>query len=140
MTPLQSLIDLVALTGYTVEAVRSKEPMLTEEVDLPIIYVGYSGINSTNPSFTLDSNFIDMHGEKQIETFETQIVALPEDLSIVWNKLFETIIGKHVVGGEEDRSGITHSQGGIVGIENGRYWWIDRWNMAFPTLNVYLNG
>lgn len=123
-------------TGYKVEHARIKEPDLTEFVDLPVIYVGYATIDSKNPTSPIEHSFFNLHGEDLVQGFDVQIVCDIDSLATIWKNCYTSLIGFNPIPGEEYRSGFTYSQGGMIGISNGRIWWLDRWKIGFPTVFV----
>ena len=50
MIDLQVVIDRAALTGYTVSAVKAKEPDLQNVTDLPLVFVGYTSVDAKDPT------------------------------------------------------------------------------------------
>ena len=137
MLDLSEIRDrIVTQTGYTVEYVRAKEPDLQEITTLPIIFIGYSSIDSKFPSSPVEMNLLSMHGEDLVQTIETQIVCEMKNLKPIWLSLQKALTGWNPIPNEEFRSGITFSQGGVIGIANGLLWWMDRWRIGFPTIHV----
>lgn len=136
MTSIDDIIDLLAGIPYTVEKTREEQPDLIEILDLPVIYVGYSTLHAKDPTDVLDSNVYNMHGEDLVQGFDIQIVTTTDDLPTVWKTVYNSLIGKNPTPSEVTRSGLTYNKGGVMGIANGRLWWLDKYNLAFPTLDV----
>lgn len=136
------MIDIALLktqletAGYPVQYSRSKEPVLQELTDLPIIYLGYSTIDSKHPSSPIEYSLLNQHGEDLVQSFSIQIVCEQTMLSTIWKTIHPVLIGWNPNPNEAYRSGLTYSQGGVVGIENSRIWWVDIWRLGFPTVNV----
>ena len=124
-------------TRYTVERLKDKQISLSKTVELPLIYVGFASLDSDDPSIPGALNNYDQHGEDLIQAFDIQIVCLEDELVTVWRAIHTAIIGWNPQPLEEQFSGFTYKQGGMIGLENGRLWWLDRWQIAFPTMNVF---
>ena len=137
MINIQVLIArLKAETNYKIELARVREPELQEILDLPILYVGYATIDSKNPSTPIEYNVFNTHGEDLVQSFDIQIVCKPADLETIWKTVYTKLIGWNPIGQEVHHSGFTYAQGGVMGLANGNLWWIDRWRIGFPTLEV----
>lgn len=140
MLDVQLVIDRIKISQstslYTVEPSRIKEPALTELINLPIIYVGYHKLNSKNPTVPIEHDLFNQHGEDLVQTFELQIVCEIRNFSTIWKNIYKTLIGWHPDIVELQHTGMTYSEGGVMGLENSRLWHIDRWKIGFPTVNV----
>jgi hypothetical protein len=137
MIDVQVLITkLKAETNYTVELARVREPELQEVVDLPIIYIGYASIDSKNPSAPIEHTLFNTHGENLVQSFDIQIVCKSSDLPTIWKTIYTKLITWNPEPLEQYHSGFTYSQGGVMGLANGNLWWLDRWKIGFPTLEV----
>jgi hypothetical protein len=140
MIDIQQVIDRIktqpSSSSYTVEHVRVKEPILTDLTSLPIIYVGYFAVDAKNPTVPIEHDLFNQHGEDLVQTVEVQIVCEEINFSTVWKNIYKSLIGWHPNILELTHTGLTYSQGGVMGIENGRLWWLDRWKVGFPTVNV----
>jgi hypothetical protein len=137
MIDVNVLIDRVKEeTGFKVEAARNKEPDLQELNELPIIFIGYATIDSRDPSIPTGHDLYNMHGEDLAQSFDVQIVCQIQDLPTVWKAVYTSLIGFNPAEGQQIHTGFTYSQGGVMGLSNGKLWHIDRWRIDFPTLNV----
>ena len=137
MIDIQVLIDkLKAETTYTVELARVREPELQEISGLPVIYVGYATIDSKNPSAPIELTMFNTHGEDLVQSFDIQIVCKSADLPTIWKNIYTKLITWNPQPLERHHSGFTYSQGGVMGLANGNLWWLDRWRIGFPTLEV----
>jgi hypothetical protein len=123
-------------TIYTIELSRDKEPNLQDLEELPIIYVGYASIDAKNPHAPIESSFFNLHGEDLVQAFDIMTVCEAENLPEIWKNIYTSLIGFNPVPGEEYRSGLTYAQGGVIGLSNGKIWWLDRWKIGFPTVFV----
>ena len=137
MINVQTIIDkLKADTTYTIELARVREPELQEAIALPIIYVGYASIDSKNPAAPQELTMLNLHGEDLVQSFDIQIVCKGTALPTIWKAVYSALIGYNPVPNEAMHSGFTYSQGGVMGLANGNLWWVDRWRIGFPIVNV----
>lgn len=137
MINVQTIIDkLKTDTTYTIELARVREPELQEAITLPIIYVGYASIDSKNPSAPQELTMLNSHGEDLVQSFDIQIVCKGTALPTIWKAVYSALIGYNPVPNEAMHSGFTYSQGGVMGLANGNLWWVDRWRIGFPIVNV----
>lgn len=127
-----------ACATYTVELARTKEPVLSEFTTLPIIYCGYHTIDSENPTTPQAADLFNQHGEDLTQTFVIQIVSTITNFDTVWKNVYQSLIGWHPDLIEKQHTGFTYQQGGMMGLENGRLWWLDRWSIGFPLTNVLM--
>jgi len=137
MYDIADIITLMQTTGYTVERAKAKEPVLSELNTLPIAYVGFRGIDSNNPTTPESFSNYEQNGENLIQTFDVHICCESTDLPVIWRKIYKSLSGKNPIPAEAQFSSITYQQGGVIGIENARLWWLDRWAVQFPSLNVF---
>lgn len=108
-------------------------PGLLALTGLPLIYVGAHAIISI-PAQGSDAA-IESYEQALQEfgfIFETQIVCEREDLATVWTSLKDALIDWYPVPNDKNYSGVSHFEGGIMGMENTRLWWLDRWKINFP--------
>lgn len=141
MIELDWIKGLLATTGYTVEYARDKEPNTQELGILPIVYVGYSSLDSTNPNAPIAYDLFNLHGEDLVQSFDVLTVCEVANLPVIWRKLYSACIGKHPtlsLSSTASTSGLTYAQGGVIGLSNSKLWWLDRWKIGFPTTNVLL--
>ena len=120
-------------SGYTVKDAKTKQSTLVDVNTAPVIYLGYSAIDSKNPTTPESENIIDAHGEDLVQTFDIIINCASSELPIIWKNLYTALIGQNTQPLEDQFTGLSYKQGGIVGLENGRMEWLDRWAVAFPT-------
>lgn len=141
MYPAQDIIDrLRAETPYSIEFAKFKQPTAKDLVSLPKIYVGYFDLNSLNPSTPKSLDIYDQYGEDLVQGFDVQIHCEIQQLHTIWRVIHKALIGYNSRPGEEEFAGFTYSQGGMIGLENGTAWWVDRWQISFPTVNVFNIG
>ena len=134
-------VDIINLintgTIYTAERAKAKEPVQVPAADLPKIYVGFRGLNSKNPTSAAARNLTMENGENLVQTFDIQINCAEIDLPGIWLTVYRSLVGKNTRPLEEQVSGLTYQQGGTIGLENGTIWWLDRWNVDFPSINIF---
>lgn len=126
------------ISKYKIELSSIKQPTLQAQGEPPIIYVGYYAIDSKNPTIPIEHDLFNQHGEDLVQTFEIQIDCMIEDFEKVWKDIYKSIIGWTPDIQERQHTGFTYAQGGVMGLENSRLWWLDRWKVGFPTTNVEL--
>lgn len=121
---------------YPIFRSKIKQIVLEELENLPIIYAGIYSIDSKNPTIPIEHDLFNQHGEDLVQTFEIQIYCLEEQFEAIWKDIYKSIIGWHPDIQEFQHTGFTYAQGGVMGLENGRLFWLDRWRVGFPTVNV----
>lgn len=131
---LNNQLNVVNNLNYKVEYSRVKELTLSEIPMLPIIYVGYLDLNSKNPTIPIEHDIYNLHGEDLVQTFQTQIVTTVENFPTVWRNVFKALIAWNPKDPGLLHTSLTYKSGGMVGLENSRMWWLDRWSIGFPTL------
>lgn len=139
MISLQHVIDFLTPTGYNIELSVTPEINLQEVIELPTIYLGYSGIQAKNPNAAIASDIYSTHGEDITQTFDIHIVTTIEDLPTVWQAVYMALVGKtptSIVSSPASVSGFTYAQGGVLGLGNGKIWHLDKYVIALPTDNV----
>lgn len=124
-------------TLYTIERAKVKEPSLVATNILPIVYVGFQSLDSENPSLAISTDLYDEHGIDLVQTFSIQINCLETNLSTIHRIIYKALIGWNPRPLEEQFSGFSYKQGGVIGLDNGRMWWIDLYTIGFPSLNVF---
>jgi hypothetical protein len=135
MIDLEVIIDrLRETTDYTISQARAKEPELTG--NLPIIYVGYHTIDSKNTTSAIDLDIYNLHGENLVQSFDIQIGCKQVDLSAIWMDVYKQLIGWNPKPSEAIYSSFTYERGGIMGLSNDSCFWLDRWIIGFPSLDI----
>jgi len=140
MINISYIIGLIdAATTYTVASARAKEPDLLEFSTLPVVFVGYSSIDSASPTSPMEHDLYSMAGDDLVQSFDIQIICAQADLPTIWKAVYTCLVGQHptpTVSGLASTSGLTYSQGGMIGLANDRVFWLDRWRIGFPTTNA----
>ena len=140
MFDLAILIDALRTeTGWEVSWAKETQPDLTAISvlrDAPRISVGalsilpveevsYAGTTDPYSSELQEVNFV----------LSLHIIAHPETLDRHWRRLFNFLLGWSPYPGDEHQySGLTYVKGDMLGITNGRAWWLDQWKLSFPTV------
>lgn len=144
MYDLNSVITIANAGVFTkkpiISKAKSKDPIETDTPLLtktPVIFIGHTAIDSENPTTPGSLDIYNQAGEDLIQSFDFHLNCMEPDLQLLWRELHKAMIGKNVQPLEEQFSGFTYKQGGMLGIDNGRIWWLDRWQIAFPTLNIF---
>lgn len=135
VTWLKTLIEEEAQFAGKTFIKKATGITLTDELDLPRIYVGYSSIHSRSELFNkIGPNLITLSDEDTLQVFETNIVCMTADFSSIWNKLKNKIVSRYPDVLEENFSGLFHIEGGIRGEEQRKLWHLDNWGIYFPTI------
>lgn len=136
----QSIIDLLEPTGYAVAEFPDVQYDVFGEYDqrLPIIYVGYGGMDSMTPNGAVAYDFLHQHGENLNQFFDIHIVCNKEELPEIFITIHKALAGVVPAGQVYDTIGLTFSQGGLIGKNNGIIHWLSRYRVCFPTLYVLL--
>lgn len=144
MYDLDSVITIVEAGTFTkvpiIKKAKVKEPIEQDTILLtktPVVFIGHTAIDSENPTTPGGMDLYDQAGEDLIQSFDFHLNCMEPDLKLLWRALHTAMIGKNTQPLEEQFSGFTYKQGGMIGIDNGRIWWLDRWQIAFPTLNIF---
>ena len=137
MYDIVHIINLINdTTKYKADYLRDKQPTLTEAIDLPIIGVGFYDLNSKSPTTPAAMEFYQMTGENLVQGFDVQIICEQKDLVVIWREVFKALVGTNEEPIDEQFSGLTYASGGVIGFDNGRINWLDRYRIDFPTINV----
>lgn len=137
MYDVADIITLLASTGYEIERAKAKEPTLSELTNLPIVYVGFRSLDSNNPTTPNSHSDFEQAGENLVQAFDLQICCEEENLPVIWRTIYKTLQGTNSQPLEQQFSSMTYQKGGVMGIENGRLWWLDRWAVQFPSFNTF---
>ena len=121
---------------YTIRPAREKQIVLSELSELPIIYVGYATIDSKDPTTPTATGYFEFHGEDLIQSFDIHICTTVTNFRTVWINTFKALVGYNPNTLAKNTSGLTYAQGGLMGLEDAKMWWMDRWRINFPTTNV----
>lgn len=121
-------------TSYRIAYGKERDFNLLEVSEMNIIYVGYSTIYNKSPNRTVEYSFYNSHGEDLVQSFDVSIVCLRKDLPKIWRDSFAALIGKNPIPEEADRGGLTLAESGPMGFSNNAVWWLNRWNIGFPTV------
>lgn len=127
---------LLESTGYNIQEFPDVQFDIYGEFDyrLPVIFVGYSTIDSKTPSAAVAYDFLHQHGENLIQSFDIHLVCNKEDLPTLFIDVHKALAGKVPVGQVQDSIGLTFAQGGLIGKNNEICYWLSRYRIDFPTL------
>ena len=121
-------------TSYKTAYGKERDYNLLENAEMNVIYVGYSTIYNKTPTRTVEYSFYNSHGEDLVQSFDVSIVCLRKDIPKIWGDCFRALIGKNPIPAEADRGGLTLAESGPMGFTNNAVWWLNRWNIGFPTV------
>lgn len=125
---------IVSETGYPIETMQSKEiiPRL-DPGNICTVRVGYLNNNAMDiTSRAMTPGINDQMWSDIIQTIEVHFVTLESNIPTVWKALYNACCGFNYDPIEQEYSSLTYAEGGVIGIDNGKYWWVDRWNISFP--------
>lgn len=123
---------LQAQTGFIVSYARAKEPSL-QDVTTPLLYVGYGSIQTELASKTMDFNAYNFAGEGLLQVIEIQTVCAVSEFYNTFRIVYKALNGFNPVIGEASRTALSYEQGGVMGIDNGNLWHLDRYRIGFST-------
>ena len=125
---------IISETGYQIETIQAKEIMpkipTGQICGVRVGYLNNNAMDVTSRAITPD--LYDQGWSDIIQTIEVHFVAMEQDIPTVWKALYAACCGWNPIPAEEVYSGMTYSEGGVIGIDNGKYWWLDRWTLSFP--------
>lgn len=139
MIDIQVVVDrLKSQLSYTVELSRDTEINTQDLSTLPIIYVGYASLDTKNPNAAIALSYLDENGEDMVQTFDLKIVSTIADLSVVVRNVHKAINGFTPIPSDNTSftSCFSFAQGGVIGLSNGKIWWVSRYRIGMPTINV----
>jgi hypothetical protein len=136
MITLETLKARLDTTGYTVQFARDREVDLQELTDLPIIYIGYNNIDSKNPNQPIAYDTYDLNGENLVQNFTIQLVCQQAEFSTIWKAVYKKLIGWNPVVANSIHTSFTYVQGGVMGLSNSKFYWVDIWRIGFPTTSI----
>ena len=134
MIDVQDVIDRLSLTGYEVKLSKDINPNDQDSLDLPIVFVGYSTIDSKFPNVPYELTRTTMEGEDLVQGFEIQTVCDITEFRSIWINIYKKLVGWNVDALEQQHTTFTYSQGGRMASNTGaRFWWVDIYKIGFPT-------
>ena len=136
MIDLTLVKNRLAETGITVQFARDKEVDLQELSKLPIIYVGYNNIDSMNPNLPLALDSYSLQGEDLVQSFTIQLVCEQSNFPIHWKAIYKKLIGWNPNPNEALHTSFNYVQGGVMGLSNSKFYWVDIWRIGFPTNSI----
>lgn len=143
MISLKVIYDrLKSKTSYTIEYAKDKEPNIQELTALPIVTVGYAGLDSKSPNLPIEHDIYNLHGENLVQSFD--IISIcdstkPDTLAAMVRNIHGALVGYTPtvsIASLQGVSGLTYSQGGVIGLVNSKIIWLDRYKIGFPTIDV----
>ena len=134
MREVTSLINrIIQVTGYPCEYLSEEKPSLLNMADLPRVFVDTTAIKKTDNFGSGRST----HNDQMFEEDFSQVIAVQfccsiEQKPLVWKTIGSAIAGWNDDPYEEVFTGLKYIEGGMIGRENGRVWWVDYWEVTFP--------
>lgn len=125
---------IASQTNYKVEAARFREPTLTEPAIR--IYVGYGTLRSEIANLDIDFNAFNLHGEGMMQTIDIQITCPVVQFYTVFKNVYKALNGWNPIESELTRTSLAYEQGGVMGLDNGNIWHIDRYRIGFSTISL----
>lgn len=119
--------------SYLYKYSKNKNSTLQDVETRPTIFLGYTGIDSRHPTTPESMNIVDAHGEDLVQSFDLIINCPVDKLPEIWKNLYTALVGQNTQPAEAAFTGLSYKQGGVIGLDNGRMEWLDRWSVAFPT-------
>ena len=123
---------------YTILPARERQIVLSDLSELPLIYVGYATIDSMDANTPTATGYFLHHGEDLIQSFDVHICCETSFFRTVWINVYRELIGYNPNEPAKNTAGLSYSQGGMMGLEDNKMWWMDRWRINFPTTNVLI--
>jgi hypothetical protein len=128
-----ALVKLRTDTGYDCDWAKAKEPSLLNDIDPPRVFIGYHSITALGHLGQGEAPDPYMYfAEDLSQMFTTQITCAISLLPTAWHKVHNSLSGWIALPAEKEFTGIYHSDGGVMGLDNGRIWWLDNWRLDFP--------
>jgi len=134
LTP--AIAKLLVDTGYDTDWAKAKEPSLANDIDPPRLFVGYHSITALGHlgEGHAPDKYMEF-AEDLSQMFTTQFTCAVGSVPTVWHAVRNSIAGWAPLPAEKEYTGIYHSGGGVMGLDNGRIWWLDNWRIDFPRAN-----
>lgn len=134
MFDVSSLITKVhADTGFDVQRLKNSQPNMVEGTK---IFVGYYSVMPAALQGDFDtSNSYDQNIQDLAQVIEVHLLTSVDTFISDWKKVYNSIAGWYPLADEQNISGTALLEGGAAGLQNGVFWWIDRWRINFPRMN-----
>ena len=127
------IAHITQVTGYSCEYLTEDKPSLLAIGSLPKVFVDTTKIQKTDSFGSGRSTANDqMFAEDFVQIVAVQWCSTVEQKHTVWKTLGSAIAGWNDDPYESTFTGLRYVEGGIIGRENGRIWWVDYWEVDFP--------
>lgn len=142
MFDIQELITHVNNeVGLTCDWAAETQPVIDniEELQVnPKVFLGGWLLNRRSDILmTGSTDPYEQYGEDLTFTISVHLVTVQKNLYSDWTKLYKGLLGWTPYDArEKEFSGLTYSEGGMMGITNGRSWWLDKWVLSFPAVTL----
>jgi len=133
----QILVDhLKRETGYNVSLATEKQiDIVQEEVVIPKLYIGHTGIHLQNPSIIWTDGYQEQENSQVLLT-EIHILCLRNNLYEVRNIVYKSYIKFDPVPDEDSFSTISFYNGKLIGRTGIKIWWLETIAMVFPRILI----
>jgi hypothetical protein len=123
-------------TGHTVRYAVNKDIDLEEPTALPIIYIGYNNIDRERANLALALDSYSTNGENLIQSFTIQLLCTQTTFPVLWKEVYKKLYQWNPIGSEAQHTTFTYFQGGVMGLSNDKFYWVDIWRVGFPTNTI----
>jgi hypothetical protein len=116
---------------------KAKEVELGSITDPVKVYVGYHSVEadgSLGDGETPDP--YQAHAEDLIQFTIIQFDCPVAEVSTVWRTIYAACATWTPIPEEANFSNFMHSGGGVMGLKDGRIWWLDKWRLSFPRVST----
>jgi len=122
-------------TGYIVEPARFREPTLTDAGSVKI-YVGYGTLRSSLANNDIAYNAYNLHGTDMLQTIDVQITCQVSEFYSVFKQVYKALNAWTPDSTELTQTSLAYEQGGVMGLDNGNIWHLDRYRVGFSTTSL----
>ena len=135
------MIDLSAVktrleeTGYAVRYAVDKDIDIEDPTALPIIHIGYNNIDREKANLAPALDSYSANGENLIQSFTIQLLCTQTTFPTIWKAVYKKLYQWYPVLADPHTS-FTYFQGGVMGLSNGKFYWVDIWRVGFPTNTI----
>jgi hypothetical protein len=125
-------------TGMSVKVADGVVPDLLDSFAAPVISVGYTTIASSNPSSIYEQSIMQRNGDDLVQGFEIYIDCTHAVFRSTWITLYNLLIDWVPYPTDQVHARFTFNNGGRMGSSTQRIFFVNNWNVAFPTNKVLI--
>ena len=143
MYPISDIITLLEAapdtSSYNIAKAQVIQPNYLDAATIPdpSVLLSYIGIATENPNVPRSSCFVDDLAINLTQTLGVYIFSTLDNLPTVWRNVHKTLVGQNTQPLEAQFTGLTYKEGTLIGIEGDYCWWLDYWQVGFPTVNQF---